>query len=370
MNRHQQESIVNADDLQQVCSRLYQKVGVVKKDAEVIAEMQVLMDLRGVHSHATRGAPRYVRGVMSGEINPTPRIKVLEDNAASALLDGDCGLGHLVAFHGMNMAIEKARSASIGMTVVRNSNHFGAASSHAMRALEGDMIGFSTTNGTGANVAVFGAMSPSIGNHAFSYAIPAGEESPIVLDMACGAVASGRVATAGMYNEKIPLGWGLDANGEETDDPSKVNAILPAAGPKGSGLAMVMDVLCGCLGGGLMAINKKFDPEDAPPEKRATAHFFLAINIASLTSVEAFKAEIDRMIRMTRQAKPRKGFDRVTLPGEIEWELTQERRVNGIPLHRSQLQALGQLAAELGVKVPWQFDKLPSVSPRPPTPQL
>ncbi|MCZ6679683.1 MAG: Ldh family oxidoreductase [Candidatus Poribacteria bacterium] len=354
MNRHEQESIVNADDLQGVCSQLYQKVGVAKTDADTIAEMQVLMDLRGVHSHATRGVPGYVRSVMSGDTNPTPQIKVLEDNPASVLLDGDRGLGHLVGIRAMNLAIEKAKSASIGMAVVRNSKHFGAASSHAMRTLEHDMIGFATTNGGGANVAVFGAMTNSIGNNALSYAIPTEEEPPIVLDMACGAVAAGRIGTARIYNEKIPLGWGLDENGEETDDPSKVAAILPAAGPKGSALAMVMDVLCGPLSGGLMGINKKYQPGDAPPEKLATAHFFLAINIASLTSVEEFKAEIDRQIRMTRQAKPRKGFDRVTLPGEIEWELTQERRANGIPLHKSQLQNLEALAGELGVPVPWK----------------
>jgi LDH2 family malate/lactate/ureidoglycolate dehydrogenase len=354
MNRSDQESIVDAAQLQQVCSQLYQKVGVSKADAEIIAEMQVLMDLRGVHSHATRALPGYVRGVMNGHINPNPQIKILQDHPASASLDGDRGLGHLVGYHAMNMAIKKARSASIGVAVVRNSNHFGAASSHAMRALDHDMLGFATTNGPGVNTAVYGAATPSIGNNALAYAIPAGEEPPIVLDMACGAAAAGRISTARMYDEKIPLGWALDENGEETDDPSKVSVILPAAGPKGSGLAIVMDALCGPLGGGLMGVSKRYDPGDAPPEKRATAHFFMAIHIASFTSVGEFKAEIDRQIRLTRKAKPRKGFSRVTLPGEIEWELTQERRVKGIPLHKSQLQALEALAEELGAQIPWR----------------
>ena len=353
MNRHEQEINVNADDLQSVCSQLYQKVGVTQKDANTIAEMQVLMDLRGVHSHATRPLPGYVRGVMNGSVNPTPDIKVLADNPASALLDGDRGLGHLVGFHAMNMAIEKAKAASIGIAVVRNSSHFGAASSHSMRALEHDMIGFATTNGPGVNTAVFGAMTPSIGNNALSYAIPAGEEPSIVLDMACGAVAAGRIGTARIYEEKIPIGWALDANGEDTEDPSKVSVILPAAGPKGSALAIVMDILCGPLGGGLTGIVKQFNPGDAPAEKHATAHFFMAINIIDFTPVDAFKAEIDSQIRLTRQAKPRKGFDRVTLPGEIEWELTQKRRVDGIPLHKSQLENLKNLADELGVQVPW-----------------
>ena len=149
------------------------------------------------------------------------------------------------------------------------------------------------------------------------------------------------------------MGWGLDADGNETDDPGKVAAILPAAGPKGSALAIVMDILCGPLSGGLMGINKHYQPGDAPREKRVSAHFFFAINIASFTSIVEFKAEIDRQIRMTRQATPRSGFTRVTLPGEIEWELTQERRANGIPLHREPLQALEQLADELDVEIPW-----------------
>ncbi len=354
MNQREQETLVNPHQLQHVCSQLYQKVGVAREHADTIAQMQVLMDLRGVPSHATRGVPGYVRGMMNGDTNSNPDIKLLEDNPASALLDGDRGLGHLVALHGMNLAIEKAKATSIGIVIVRNSKHFGAASSHAMRALEHDMIGFATTNGTGVNVAVFGAKTNSIGNHALAFAIPAGEEPPIVLDMACGAAAAGRIGTARMYDQKIPFGWGLDENGEETDDPSKVTAILPAAGPKGSALAIIMDVLCGPLGGGLMGINKAYNSRNAPPEKIATAHFFLAINIASLTLVDQFKDEMDEQIRTTRKAKPRRGFDRVTLPGEIEWELTQERRANGIPLHKSQVQALEELADELGVPIPWK----------------
>ena len=354
MNRHEQEVIVNAAALQSVCSQFYQKVGVAQSDADTVAEMQVLMDLRGVHSHATRGMPGYVRGIINGDINPNPQLQRLEDNAASVLLDGDRGLGHLVAIRAMNIAIEKAKAASIGVAIVRNSNHFGAASSHAMRALPHDMVGFATTNGLGVNVAVFGAKSVSIGNNAFSYAIPAGEEPPIVLDMACGAAAAGRIGTARLYEEKIPLGWALDADGNETEDPSKVAAILPAAGPKGSALAIVMDILCGPLSGGLMGINKRFQPGNTPPEKRTSAHFFLAIDIGSFTPIAEFKAELDRQIRMTRQATPRSGFTRVTLPGEIEWELTQERRANGIPLHREPLQAIEQLADELGVEIPWE----------------
>ena len=353
MNRHEQEVIVDASALQTVCSQLYQKVGVAKSDADTVAELQVLMDLRGVHSHATRAVPGYVRGIINGGINPTPELEVLEDNPASVLLDGDQGLGHLVSVRAMNLAIEKAKSASIGVAIVRNSNHFGAASSHAIRATEHDMIGFATTNGIGVNVAVHGARSTSIGNNAFSYAIPAGEEPPIVLDMACGAAAAGRIGTARLYQEKIPLGWGLDADGNETDDPSKVAAILPAAGPKGSALAIVMDVLCGPLSGGLMGINKHYQPGDAPREKRVSSHFFFAINIASFTAIEEFKAEIDRQIRITRQAIPRSGFSRVTLPGEIESELTQERRANGIPLHREPVHTLEELADELAVEIPW-----------------
>ena len=353
MNLHEQEVIINATALQNVCSQLYQKVGVAESDADTIAEMQVLMDLRGVHSHATRAVPGYVRGVISGSINPNPNLQTLEDNPASVLLDGDRGLGHLVGIRAMNIAIEKAKSASMGVAVVRNSNHFGAASSHAMRAIPHNMIGFATTNGLGVNVAVHGARSTSIGNNAFSFAIPAGEEPPIVLDMACGAAAAGRIGTARLYQQKIPFGWALDADGNETDDPTKVAAILPAAGPKGSALAIVMDILCGPLSGGLMGINKRFQPGDAPLEKRVSAHFFFAINIASFTDVAEFKAEIDRQIRMTRQATPRSGFDRVTLPGEIEWELTQERLANGIPLHKQPVQEIEKLADELDVEIPW-----------------
>ena len=109
MNRYEQERIVNAPALQSVCSELYQKVGVAQSDADTVAEMQVLMDLRGVHSHATRAVPGYVRGIINGNINPNPQLQRLEDNPASVLLDGDRGLGHLVGIRAMNIASPSTR---------------------------------------------------------------------------------------------------------------------------------------------------------------------------------------------------------------------------------------------------------------------
>ena len=343
-----QEVIIQADDLQLLSSRIYQKVGVSEENADIVANLQVETDLRGIHSHGTRALPGYVKSILAGRINPTPNMQIVNDYPSSGLIDGDAGLGHLVSVRAMNLAIDKAKTTGIAAVGANNSNHFGAASCFSMMALEHGMIGFSVSTSS-PGVAPYGGMERIMGNHAFSYAIPTKTGSPIVIDMACGFSAWGKVATMAMYGEKLTPGWALDEDGKETDDPSKARVLLPMGGVKGYALSVAMDALSGPLAGGIATCRRGISEYSG---QRSSGHFFYAINVANFVSLDEFTAEMDNAIRTIRESKPAEGFDRIYLPGEIEWLKSQKWRKEGIPLHHQHVKSLVDLAEELSAVVP------------------
>ncbi len=349
-NPTDQDIVVNADQLTEFASQLYQKAGVPTGDADASARLQVSTDLRGIHSHGTRALPGYVRGILAGNINPTPNLTIIHQGPAFAQVDGDYCLGHVAGKFSMELAIEKAKVAGIGAVGAGKTNHFGAASCHAMLALEHGMIGFGTST-SGPVVAPYGGRTRVIGNNPFAYAVPAKTQPPIVIDMAVGVSAWGRVRTMAMYGQKLGPGWVLDAEGKETDDPNKAHVLLPMGGTKGYSLALAVDALAGPLTGMFSTVNRK---GELPPDKRGSGLFFYAINISSFVPLDEFTAEIDREIDELQSSPPAEGFDRVYFPGEIEAMKQEKWSKEGIPLHREHLKGLADLAKELGVEVFWQ----------------
>ncbi len=341
------EIIVQADALRAACSQLYQKVGIPKEDADAVVNLQVETDLRGIHSHGTRALPGYVRSILSGSINTNPNIHIKNEGPSFGLVDGDAGLGHLASAYSMNLAISKAKDTGIAAVSACNSNHFGAAACYAMMALEHGMIGFSVSSSS-PGVAPYGGMTRVLGNHPFSYAIPTKNEPPIVIDMACGVSAWGRVATMAMYGEKLSPGWALDENGNETDDPTKARVLLPMGGVKGYALGLAMDALSGPLTGGIATCHRGISEYSG---QRQSSHFFYAINVDSFVPLDEFTEEMDKVIRTIRSSKPAPGFDRVYLPGEIEWSKRQKWMKDGIPLHSQHVQSLMDLGKELNAEI-------------------
>jgi len=342
MNDNSQEIVVCPNELRKFVSEVYQKVGVPAEDADAVADLEVETDLRGTYSHGTRALGRYVNGIRTGHIKAQPNIQIVKEGLAFALIDGDMGLGYLAGIKAMNIAINKAKTAGISAVGVRNSEHLGSASCYSMMALEHGMIGFATTNTGGASVVAPGGITPVIANNPLSYAIPTKEEPPIVLDMACGIAAWGRVVTMTLYGQEIPDGWLLTADGEPTNDPAKGRYMHPAAGPKGYGLAMVVGTLAGPLVGGMSACLKK---NGEPSE-----HFFFAINVDSFTPLDEFTSKMDETIRKVRLSKTAEGVERVYLPGEIEWTNRQKFLKDGIPLHKQHLQEIASLGKEFGIE--------------------
>ena len=343
-------TVVSAEELTAYVARLFERAGIPAGDALLTATTLVEADLRGVMSHGTRAVPGYLKRIRHGGINPDPAIAVLREGPAYVQLGGDNGIGQVVAHRAMQHAIACARRTGVGMVGVRDSNHFGAAAYWAMMASSEGMIGFATTNGPGVNMAAYNGAEATIGNNPLAFAVPAGQEPPIVLDMACGVVAAGKIAVAAMRGEPIPLGWGLTAHGEPTTDPNAATIVLPF-GAKGFGLSVIMDVLSGPLQGTPAGTNKRGSRGASDPGN--TGHAFLAIDVAAMIDPRQFRDAVDAQIRAIRASRAQPGVERVYLPGEIEWLCKEERLRNGIPLHHAQLDALAHEGKELGVKAPW-----------------
>jgi len=346
-----EEVLVDPAQLRELAEESLRRVGVPHDDAVVGADALVEADLRGVETHGVQLLRFYVDCFQQGGFNPRPEMRTLREAPAVAVLDGDAGMGHIISVKAMTRAMEKARACGVGIVVVRNSNHSGMMAYAAMLALQQDMIGWALTNG-GRALPPFGGAEKLLGNNPQAYAIPTGQEPPIVLDMAHSVVAGGKIVMAARRGQRIPLGWGLDKNGQPTEDPEAVlesGMYLTMGGAKGYCLAVVMEVLAGALSGGLMTME--FAARWLPSEPYEMCHFFQAIDVDQFLPVSDFKEKTDNLVRQLKGAKPAPGVDRVFAPGEIEFLEKQKRLREGIPIHISVYRELEALASDLGMEL-------------------
>ncbi|MDE0502760.1 MAG: Ldh family oxidoreductase, partial [Candidatus Poribacteria bacterium] len=212
---------VEPDQLREFCNTLYQKAGLSSEHATVMAELQVETDLRGVYSHGTRALPGYIQSILDEDVNPAPQFTVVREGPSFGIIEGDNALGHPPSAFAMEMAIKKAKKTGVAAVGVHNAGHFGAAACYGMMAVREKMIGFATTSTAARTVVAPGGATPVAGNTAMCYALPAGEERPIVLDMACGISAWNKIRTMHMYGIPIPTDWMLTADGKPTGDPDE-----------------------------------------------------------------------------------------------------------------------------------------------------
>jgi len=311
-----------------------------------MADALVDADLRGVHSHGARWIPRYVESVRAGTTNPRPRVQVVVDGGTTAVADGDLGLGHVVAAAANNMAIERALEHGLGAVALRRSTHCGAMGYYTNHAAARGCIGFASTNGN-ANMAPTGGTSRVIGNNPLAYSFPTRQGFPFALDMATSVVAGSRLLMAIERGERIPTGWAVDGQGQPTEDPrawrERDGLLLPIGGPKGYGLAVVLDILCGVLSGG------HFGARRSEPGSTDTSQFFLVIRIDQFMPLEQFLDRMDVLVEQIRSSELAPGSPGVFLPGEIEHNQKQERLVNGVPLDANTIEALERTGQELGL---------------------
>ncbi len=339
--------------LTEFCAACFRKAGLSQEDAELTSRSLVWANLRGVDSHGVVLVKEYAGWVKSGRINPKSTYDIVSETGTTAIIDAAAGVGAVAGVRAMNVAIEKAAQAGVGMVGVKNSNHFGAASFYTLMAVERGMIGIATTNAP-PSMAPWGGKERLLGNNPLAVAAPAGKYPPLVLDMATGASAWGKIFLAYQQGKKIPLSWALDKNGEPTDDPAATfdgGLIQPLGGYKGYGLSLMLDVLAGVLTGS--HFSNQVPAWKDKDQKASIGHFMVAIRIDCFLPVDTFLGRIDELINLMTSCTLAPGSDRVLVPGEIEYEAEQQRRAQGIPLLQSIKQDLTQLGQELGVTLPF-----------------
>jgi LDH2 family malate/lactate/ureidoglycolate dehydrogenase len=348
------ETRIPVERLTEFCTRCFERLGLAQADAELTARAVVAANLRGVDSHGIIRLKVYADRLRAGGIKPHGELTVIKEGDAFALLDGGGGVGQVISAKAMRLAIEKARQTTIAVAGVRNSSHFGAAAFYGLMAVEEGMIGMAATN-AGPTMAPWGGSQKMLGNNPLCVAVPAGQQRPVVLDMATGAVALGKILVAMTEGRPIPVTWGFDSQWRPTEDPKAViegGSIQPLGGYKGYGLSMILDVLTGVLMGSEFAtsIRGLYQALDRP---QGVSHIFAALRIESFIPLAQFKQRMDRMISLLKATPRAPGYERVYVPGEIEDEIEQQRRRHGIPINDLLKAELKALAEELGVASPF-----------------
>ncbi|EXJ90323.1 alcohol dehydrogenase [Capronia coronata CBS 617.96] len=322
--------------------------GVPSEAADTVAKCLVAADLRGIDTHGVNRIPSYLERIRQGVLDPKAKPTVHQVTPVVAQVDGNNGFGFVAASLGMDTAIEMAKVYGIGMVSVKHSNHFGMSAWIVQQAIDADMMSLVFTNSSPA-LPAWGAKSKLLGVSPIACGAPAGKTKPFILDMAPSIAARGKIYKAQRRGEKIPLDWALDENGRPTDDPAKAlqGVMLPMGGPKGSALAIMMDVFSGVLSGSAFAghVTNPYDP--ARPA--GVGHFLIAIKPDLFLSLDEFKERMDYLYQRVVGSEKRDGFERIYFPGELEHLEEEKRRVQGIPYTTSEVDCLNKEAELVGV---------------------
>jgi LDH2 family malate/lactate/ureidoglycolate dehydrogenase len=340
---------------------VFLRMGCSATDADLATDVLLRSDLRGIDSHGVARLSGYIRLWEKERINATPNIRVVHETPTTATVDGDAGLGLVVAPFAMKIAMEKAAIYGSGWVAVKNSNHFGIAGYHALLAVEKDMIGISMTNASPL-VAPTYANERLLGTNPMCYAFPAGKYPPVVVDMATAAAANGKLEIAQRANQPIPDGWAQDKDGHGTTDPNALKnggSLLPLGSDKdhgshkGYGLSATVDILTAVLSGAnygpWVPPFVAFLEPSANPVGEGLGHFFGAMRIDGFRPAQDFKDHLDNWIGRFQSAQTIDPAKRVIIPGEPEYAFEQERRITGIPLVEPVVNDLNELADKLQI---------------------
>lgn len=337
---------VDACKLSSLASQIFLKKGLSEQAADLMAASLVEANLRGVASHGVVRIGNYVSRINNGGTNPNANIRIIEDTPISALLDGDNGLGAIVATKAVKIARDKAENTGFGCVVVRKSNHYGAAAYWAEHLAGDDMIGFSCTN-VEALMVPTGAKKMAIGNNPFSVVVPAGKHPCICADMATSEISYGKILDFRLKNQPLADGWAVDKEGLPTKDPFAAEYLLPFGAHKGYSLAVVLEIFSSLLSGGDFGsrINSMYGQTDKPNN---LSHCFIAMKINAFRNVDEFKADVDAFIDYLHQTPAVEGR-RVLLPGEIEHNRKSASQREGIELPENLVKELTEIANSLGI---------------------
>lgn len=356
--------IIQYNSLFDFAHAVFEAMGCPEKDADTATKALLAADIRGIDSHGVARLSGYVRLWETKRINATPLIKVVYETPSTAVVDGDSGLGLVVAPFAMQVAIDKAKIAGTGWVSVRNSNHFGIAGYHAMMALQNDMIGMAMTNAS-ALVAPTFSIERMLGTNPIAVAIPANNQPPFVADFATTTAANGKLEILQRKNENTPLGWVQDKDGNASINANELKqggALLPLGSDrehgshKGYALGSIVDIFSAVLSGASYGPWAPPFPAYVPmPDNmpgKGLGHFFGAMRIDAFRPAEEFKQHMDNWIERFRQAKPAEGYEKVLIPGDPEREMEVIRMKEGIPLFESVAEDLKRTGEKFNIQFP------------------
>ena len=325
--------------------------GLPREDAAVCASRMGEADLTGADAHGVFRLPQYVRRLKAGGFNRKPSITVKRSAPATALVDGDNAMGHLVMSRAAETAIALARETGVSWVGVRRSNHAGPAGLYAEMPADAGMIGIYAAVANANHMAVWGGADPLLGTNPLAIGVPSGA-GPLVLDMATTVVSYGTVKNYALQGKPMEKGWMVNtATGEDIVDAkrSAEGLLLPIGGYKGSGLAVMLGLLAGPLNRAAFGADViDFNADDA--SETNTGHFIIALDIARFLPLEDYKAEVDRHVRELKASKRLPGVDEIRMPGERRRQTREDRRQNGVPLSGALVAQLDKMAGELGIK--------------------
>ena len=343
-----------AEELVGVMASIFVQCGMPEDNATLLARTLVRSDLRGIHSHGVLRIPDYVGKLTRGGVDPRGRPTVVRERGSIVIIDGGNSMGQIGGTFAMARAIERARDTGIAAAALRNSNHCGAMDHYACMALAHDMIGLATTNAI-PTMAAWGGADKIVGINPLGVAVPGGAEGPIVLDIAFGATAHGKIRIYHQKGHPLPEGWAFDADGIPTTDTAKAltGLIRPVGDFKGVGLAMVMGILASLLSGAGygLEVGNMVDGATAG----ADGQFFIAIDVAAFEDVTRFKARVDGILRELHASRRAPDVEQLFAPGEMEARFEARYSREGIPLNEITIADIVAAARSLGVALPADF---------------
>lgn len=347
--------------LKDFAREIFRKIGCTDDDANLATDVLLSADLRGIDSHGIARLSGYVRLWEAGRLNPVPNVSVVHESPSTAVVDGDRGLGLVVAPKAMKIAMTKAASHGSGWVSVKNSNHFGIAGYHAMMALNSDMIGMAMTNASPLVAPTF-SLDRLLGTNPIAVAVPADKEPPFVADMATTTAANGKLEILQRMGKEAPQGWIQNKSGLPSTDPHELKnggALIPLGSDyehgshKGYCLGAVVDIFSAVLSGAnygpWVPPFVAFLAPPADPVGEGIGHFLGAMRVDAFRPADDFKRNMDNWIRRFRSSTPVEGHDRVLIPGDPEREMAAQREQHGVPLNPKVVEDLMDLASRFGV---------------------
>ena len=359
---------IKADTLELFMKDVFIGLGVPNDDAKIIANVLITSDLRGIDSHGVQRCKMYYDRIKQGIYEVNTKIDVIKDGPTTALWDGNCGMGHVIAHKAMRKAIEKAKKFGLGAIAVRNSTHFGIAGYYSLMAIKEGMIGLTVTNARPSIPPTFG-VEPMLGTNPLTIGAPTDEDFPFLIDCATSIIQRGKVEANSRINKSMPQNTVINDNGEFITDPNQIlsdmlqkkAALLPlggkgedTAGYKGYGYATVVELLSAALQNGIF-LRDTLGIEENGQKRLKVGHFFLAIDTEAFIGKDQFKKTAGNIMRGLRSAKLDPKAEKIYTAGEKEYIAEQNRKRSGIPLNKSLQNDIKIMQKELGL-TKYNFD--------------